>query len=448
MHLSNVGDQANVDRHPVELLQNLIRFNTTNPPGNEGECINYISNLLNEGGIETTILALDPKRPNLIARLSGRGCAPPLLLYGHVDVATTENQTWQYPPFEGRLVGDYVWGRGALDMKGGIAMMLAAILRAKAENLTMPGDVILAVLSDEESGTINVCGAKYLVDNHAPLFKDCKYAVGEFGGFSFRVMNKCFYPIMVAEKQVCVIEATIRGASGHPLSAIVQGGTTAKLGHMLKQLDTACLPIHITPVVRQMCEKMSSSLPFPANLLLSQVLNPRLTKQILKLLDKQGRVMEPIFRNTICATLIQSGEAGRTIPGKAVAILVGGLLPGYGPGDLISELKRFLGNDIELNVLNYNIGPSAPDMKMFPVLVDILRELDTNGVPVPMLLTAITDGRIFSELGIQTYGFLPMKLPPGFDFVKLLHGADERIPVEALTFGTEAIYKLLQRFDT
>ena len=112
----------------AELLQNLIRFDTSNPPGNEAECVAYIDSLLTQAGCTTTIVSAQPERPNLIARLQGQGTAPPLLLYGHLDVVTTANQMWQYPPFEGRLVDGYVWGRGALDMKGGVVMMLGAFL--------------------------------------------------------------------------------------------------------------------------------------------------------------------------------------------------------------------------------------------------------------------------------------------------------------------------------
>ena len=139
-------------QRPAELLQQLIRFNTTNPPGHEAECIAYLNNLLTEAGVQTTLLALDNTRPNLIARLPGQGNAPPLLLQGHVDVVTTEKQLWQHPPFEGVIEDGYVWGRGALDMKGGVAMMVAAILQAKAENAALPGDVLLAIVSDEEAG--------------------------------------------------------------------------------------------------------------------------------------------------------------------------------------------------------------------------------------------------------------------------------------------------------
>ncbi len=118
-------------QRPVELLQNLIRFDTTNPPGNERACIEYINGLLNDAGIETIVVAKTPQRPNVIARLKGEGKAPPLLLYGHVDVVTVESQKWQQPPFDANIVDGFLWGRGALDMKSGVAMLLAAFLKAR-----------------------------------------------------------------------------------------------------------------------------------------------------------------------------------------------------------------------------------------------------------------------------------------------------------------------------
>ena len=137
-----------LDLSPVELLQSLIRFDTSNPPGNEKECINFIRELLARSGFETEILARSPERPNLITRIPGAGNAPPILLYGHVDVVPAAAQDWRYPPFEAQIADGFVWGRGALDMKGGIVMMLAAIMKAKAENVRFPGDVVLAVVCD------------------------------------------------------------------------------------------------------------------------------------------------------------------------------------------------------------------------------------------------------------------------------------------------------------
>ncbi|HNM38116.1 MAG TPA: M20/M25/M40 family metallo-hydrolase, partial [Anaerolineales bacterium] len=224
----------NMHERPVEILQRLIQFNTTNPPGHEAACVGYIRDLLNEAGIESTLVAKDPDRPNLIARLPGEGKAPPLLLYGHVDVVTTESQRWQQAPFEGKLIDGYVWGRGALDMKGGVAMMVAAFMRANAEGLRPPGDIVLAIVSDEEAG--GDYGAKFLVEEHPELFKDIKHAIGEFGGFTLTLGGKRFYPIMISEKQVCWMKATVRGQGGHG-SMPEKGGATAKLAKFLKALD-------------------------------------------------------------------------------------------------------------------------------------------------------------------------------------------------------------------
>ncbi len=236
-------------QHPEALLQRLIQFDTTNPPGQERDIIAFIQGLLQDAGIPTQILAKDPARPNLIARVPGRGEAPPLLLYGHVDVVTTAGQDWTYPPFEGRIVDGYVWGRGALDMKGGVAMMLAAVLRAQAEGYTPRGDILLVLLSDEEAG--GSMGAQFLVEEHPDLFQGVRYAIGEFGGFSLYVGDKRFYPIQVTEKQICWTRLTIRGPAGHG-SRPLRGGAMAKLGNILLKLDRNRLPVHITPVPRQM----------------------------------------------------------------------------------------------------------------------------------------------------------------------------------------------------
>ena len=147
---------------PVELLQRLIQFDTTNPPGNEASCIDFLRDLLEQAGVEAGVYAKEPGRSNLVGRIRGSGGGTPLLLYGHVDVVTTAGQQWSRPPFGGELVDGYVWGRGAVDMKGGVAMLVSAFLRAHERDLHPRGDIVLAVLSDEEGG--GDLGAKFLAD--------------------------------------------------------------------------------------------------------------------------------------------------------------------------------------------------------------------------------------------------------------------------------------------
>jgi len=242
---------------PVEILQKLIRFDTSNPPGNEGECIAFIGQLLTQAGVSTRLLARSDRRPNLIARIAGQGNAPPILLYGHVDVVPADSQHWQQPPFSGALAEGYVWGRGALDMKGGVAMILSAVLQAEAERVQLPGDVVLAIVCDEEM--LGGYGAGFLVEGHPELFSGIRYALGEFGGFSLSIGRRRFYPIQVAEKQICWLRVHFRGPGGHG-SMPVRGGAMAKLAHFLRRLDSRSLPIHVTPPTRLMFQTVASAL--------------------------------------------------------------------------------------------------------------------------------------------------------------------------------------------
>lgn len=431
------------NQRPVEILQRLIRFDTTNPPGNEAACVGYVRDLLGAAGVEPVIVARDPARPNLLARLAGQGHAAPLLLYGHVDVVTTAGQTWRRPPFAGEIAEGCVWGRGALDMKGGVAMMLAALLRASAERLPLPGDLILAVLSDEENG--GDFGARFLVEQHAEFFHGVRYALGEFGGFSLQIGPRRFYPIMVAEKQICWMRATVRGPAGHG-SIPVRGGAMARLGALLRRLDRQRLPVHVTPVARRFFETISGALPFPSGALVGQLLNPRLSDRALDLIGPRGAAFGAMLRHTVSPTIVRGGDNVNVIPGEVQIDLDGRLLPGYTPDDLLAELRRVAGREVDLAVLRHDPGPGEPDMGLFRTLGDILREADPQGIPVTMLGTGVTDGRFFARLGIQTYGFTPMTLPESLNFSTLIHAADERIPVEALDFGTEALVKAVQRF--
>jgi acetylornithine deacetylase/succinyl-diaminopimelate desuccinylase-like protein len=435
--------QSPIYNRPAEILQRLIQFDTTNPPGNEAACIQYIRGLLTEAGVDSTILAKDPNRPNLVARIKGQGKTNPILLYGHVDVVTTENQQWKHPPFEGKLVDGFIWGRGALDMKGGVAMMVAAFLRAHAEGVQPPGDIILAIVSDEEVG--GDFGAKYLVQEHAELFKDVRYAIGEFGGFTLQIGKKRFYPIMIAEKQICWMKVTARGQGGHG-SMPVRGGAMARLADALKKLDEHHTPVHITPPARMMVEAMASALGGVQGFLLGQLNNPAMTQTILKFLGARGRTFYPLFHNTASPTILHGSSKINVIPGEVSVELDGRLLPGNKPEDMMRELSEILGKDVQLDLVQFEAGPSEPDMGMFDTLAGILRESDPEGVPIPLLLSGVTDGRFFSTLGIQTYGFLPMTLPEDFNFASVIHAANERIPAAAIQFGTDAIYKVLGRF--
>jgi acetylornithine deacetylase/succinyl-diaminopimelate desuccinylase-like protein len=428
----------------VELLRDLIRFDTTNPPGNEGACIAYVRQLLDDAGVESRIFAKDDARPNLVARIAGAGDAPPLLLYGHVDVVQTAGQQWAHPPFGAELVDGVVWGRGALDMKGGVAMLVDAFLRAARGELKPRGDVILTVLSDEENG--GDFGAKYLVEEHADLFDGVRHSLGEFGGAAVHFGGKRFYPIQVAEKQICWLRGRVRGPGGHGALG-VRGGALAKLGKMLQTLDRRGLPVHVTPVARAWVEGMADALPRRQALLLRSLLEPRLTAATVRVARvEQLRVIERALRNTVSVTIVHAGSKINVIPAEVELELDGRALPGFGPDDLIREVHDLVGPGLELELVRHDPTPAEPDLAWLDGLGAILRELDPGAIPVPMLQVGVTDGRFFSRLGIQTYGFLPLELPAGFEFTKLIHAADERVPAAALRFGAEAVGRAVERY--
>lgn len=427
---------------PAELLQHLIRFDTTNPPGDETKLIAWAADVIRSYGIEPTLVGKSPSRTNLVARLKGRGEAPPLLLYGHVDVVPTVGQQWTHPPFSGDLIDGYVWGRGALDMKGGDAMLMAAFLRAAAEGADLPGDLIFALTADEEDGS--EYGARYLVENHADLFAGVKYGLSEFGGFPLNIAGRRFYPIMVAERYICTLKVTVRGAGGHGAQRAT-GTAMGRLGKMLTAMDGARLPVHITPVVAALVEAVADGLPAPVSAQVRGLLDPAQTDRLLDELGGAVRLFDPLLHNTANPTLVQGGTRVNVVPSEISVTLDGRVIPGVSPADFIAEVRALIGDDLLIEQISGEPAAAQmqPDMTHFAHLAAILQQLDPTGIPVPYMVSGATDARVFADLGIQTYGFIPMALPDGFNFVSLIHAADERIPAEAVGFGAEAIYRAI-----
>jgi acetylornithine deacetylase/succinyl-diaminopimelate desuccinylase-like protein len=426
----------------VELTRDLIRLDTTNPPGQEHIAVDLVERVLDEAGISSARYENARGRPNLVARLKGRGNAPPFLLQGHVDVVTTVNQEWKHRPFDGEIVDGYLWGRGALDMKGGVAMMVNALLQAQARG-GAPGDLVLAALADEEAGGNQ--GAKWLVEKHPELFAGIKHAIGESGGVVQHLGGRRFYPIMVSEKRGCQILATLRGPGGHG-SIPAHGGAMAKLGAMLTKLDSARLPVHITPPVKLLLEGMRDALDEPWKGRMAVLLDPVHADAALIELGPLGRNLDAALHNTVNATIVSGGLKINVIPSEVQAQLDGRLLPGFGPEDMLRELREVVGPEPELEV--QLVGPAQPpiDLSQLDLFASVLRDADPGCVPLPYLVTGGTDARHFAKLGIRTYGFLPLNNPPDFNGSTTIHAADERVPVSALEFGARCVLEAVMRY--
>jgi acetylornithine deacetylase/succinyl-diaminopimelate desuccinylase-like protein len=426
----------------VELTRDLIRLDTTNPPGEEHTAVELIERLLKDAQIECARYQAQPGRPNLVARVKGRGEAPPLLLQGHVDVVTTVNQEWRHKPFGGDIVDGYLWGRGALDMKGGVAMMVTALLRAHERGGAM-GDLVLAVLSDEEAG--GIFGARWLVDTHPELFTGVRHAIGESGGVALHLGGRRFYPIMVSEKRGCQMLVKLRGPGGHG-SIPARGGAMAKLGEMLTRLDAGRLPVHITTPVRELLEGMRDALDEPLRSRVAALLDPARTDAALAELGPLSRGLDASLHNTVNATIVSGGLKINVIPSEVSVQLDGRLLPSFGPEDMVRELRAVVGPEPEIEVVL--VGPAQPevDLSQLDLFASVLKEADPGCVPVPSLVTGGTDARHFARLGIRTYGFLPLNVPPDFNSSSTIHAADERVPVSALEFGAECVFEAVMRY--
>lgn len=219
----------------------------------------------------------------------------------------------------------------------------------------------------------------------------------------------------------------------------------SRVARFLQSLEHR-LPVHITPVAKEQIRATAEGLPTPLKQTLLQMLIPALTNPVLDTLGNQVRMFDHILHNTATATVIKGGENYNMVPSQVQLALDCRLLPGFAPEDLTAELKALAGNDIEYETIVFQPGPPEPDMGLYNTLATILKEADPGGAPTPMLLPAVTDARYFSRLGIQTYGFTPLNLPPDINFEQLFHAADERVPVKALEFGANAMHTLIQRF--
>lgn len=437
---------AALEDHAFDLLQRLLRIDTTNPPGNEREAAELCATELSDAGLDPIVLESAPGRANVVARLEGNGKKKPLLLTAHLDVVEADPSKWRHAPFSGAVAEGCLWGRGAIDMKNFAAMSIAVMTRLEREGVVPDRDIIFAGVADEEAGCRQ--GSLWLVENHRELV-EAEYALGEGGGFNLYLGGKSFFTVQVAEKGVCWVKAKVEGEPGHG-SMPREDSAVVKLAEAIARLGRQGLPQHPTQVVQDFVRGIGEHQPAIMRPILDKLLHPRVAPHVLKLLPDPSiaRGLRAMLENTASPTILRAGSKTNVIPGYAEAEIDGRMLPGQTEADILRELQTVLGPEVELEVM-FSLPPVVTEPReseLYDIIFDVMGEVEPGSPVVPYLLPGFTDAKAFTSIGAKWYGFSPVKMPRDMRFADLFHGHNERIPIDGLAWGTGVLARVVERF--
>ncbi|MCS7325248.1 MAG: M20/M25/M40 family metallo-hydrolase [Thermoflexales bacterium] len=437
----------------LRYLRDLIRLDTSNPPGNEIIAAEYLAGVLRGAGIEPVVIETAPRRGNVIARLCGDGSGAPLLLYAHTDVVPAEREHWSVDPFGGVVRDGYVYGRGALDMKGILAMQLAVFLALAREiadgSLTLRRDLILAATADEESDTNQGIGV--LVTRHPDLLR-AEYALSEFGGYTLHLDGKRFYPIQTAEKGNVWMRLIAQGQPGHA-SVPSTRNAVLMLAQALLAFAQHRFRTHITPTAHVYLAKLAEHLNRKQGVALRAWLETEALRSVpLEHIVRDERLaamLHAMTHVTLTPTGLRAGYKTNVVPSQAEATLDCRTLPGMGAEAVIDELRAVLGvslgQHVQFVVDSEGEGVEFPfDTPLFRLLERVLRHHDPQAIPVPYMMTGGTDAKHLARLGVICYGFSPLQLAENEHFVELAHAHDERVSIAALEWGVHVLYDVVR----
>ena len=445
---SLAADLSAVRAETIERLQALIRFDTTNPPGNELELAKYLVKALEGAGIQTTLLEPAPNRAAVIARLKGNGSKRPVMLMAHMDVVGVEREKWSVDPFAGEIRDGYLYGRGAIDDKGMLAANLMAMLLMKRTvvdaGVELERDVIFLATSDEETGGVD--GIKWVVREHFDLI-DAEFAINEGGRTRIIAGGKRYLAIQTAEKISHMVTLTARGPAGHAAIPLA-GNAIFRLGRALDRLSRYREPVQLNATTRGFFSELSRMWPDAAegSAMADLVSNDASASARGAEALSNIPVFNAVMRNGISPTRVVGGLAGNVIPAEASVVLNVRTIPGEDIDGIVQRIEACV-DDPEVTVAISTRGGEAPasdpDSAMFAAIADAARDIDPAITVVPYLSTGGTDSAHLRRAGIHSYGILPFPMEQPDE--ERMHGHDERVPVESLHFGTSLIFRAVQR---
>jgi acetylornithine deacetylase/succinyl-diaminopimelate desuccinylase-like protein len=440
-------DWESVESETVSRLREIIRFDTTNPPGHELQLALYLQRALAAEGIETTLLEPTQNRAQLVGRIRGSGAQQPVMLLAHMDVVSVERAHWTHDPFAGDIADGYLYGRGAIDDKGMLAANLMTMLLLKrmlvASGETLSRDVVFVATSDEEAG--GEWGMGWLVANHAELL-DAEFALNEGGRTRMIEGGKTYLAVQSAEKISHIVTMIARGSAGHAAIPLADNAVF-RLGRALDQLSRHVEPTMLTDTTRLFFSRLVDIWPNAQEkkAMHDLVLGHRAASERGAEVLSETPVFNAVLRNGISPTILHAGKQFNVIPDLVTADFNVRTLPGQSIDDVVQRMRaavREPGVTFEITHRGEEAPASDPESPMFHAIAGAAHELDPAIAVVPYLSTGVTDSARLRRLGVKAYGVLPFPMEQSDE--ERMHGNDERVPLASLHFGTRLIFRSIE----
>jgi acetylornithine deacetylase/succinyl-diaminopimelate desuccinylase-like protein len=427
-------------REAIQYLQKYIRIETVNPPGNEVEGARFFKKIFDQESVPCQIYEPIPSRGNLLATLKGSGEKKPILLLNHIDVVPVEKEQWEVNPFEGIIKDGYLYGRGTLDNKSMGIVEMMALLILKRESVPLKRDILFFASADEETG--GRWGVQWAMENISSL-RESEYALNEGG---YIILNDHGapdrYEISNGQKVILQLKLRAKGTSGHG-SMPHPDNPNVKLVRALEVITKWETPYNILPAVKEYFFKMSPKQPSYEKSSFEDI-EKGLSDPSFSIWLTSNPIYNAMVRNTISLTILQGGSKANVIPSESSATLDCRLIPGSSKEDFLKEIKKRVGDEIEVEVIgeSQSLPPSPLNTDFIQVIQKFAAENDPNCPVVPLLLPGATDSRFLREKGIITYDFCPFRLTE--KEMLRVHGNNERIELENLRFGMKMMVEILK----
>ena len=444
---SGPRDTSALAREATTWLAELIKINTTNPPGNEEAAAKYIAGILQKEGINAELLPMAPGRSALVARLNASGFPDPskaLLLVAHMDVVGVERANWTVDPFGAVPKDGYIYGRGAIDDKGMLAANLAAFVYLKRTNARLNRDVIFLATDDEEA--FGDASMKNLIAKYWDKIA-AKYSINEGGNVFVKNGKVQYVGVQASEKVAVNVTVTAKGTPGHA-SIPLKDNPVTHLAAAVEKIGNYQAPVHLTTIVRRYFEGIAGLEDPEIAKWIRSIETPDRGEHATRVLADANPMWNAMMRDTISPTMLNTGVRPNVIPAEATATLNVRLLPGNTITALLADLSKVVNDPAVKLEVQKDAGLAAPDSSLdsdfYQAIVKASAE-EFGGVPVlPFQSTWATDSAQLRLHNVQAYGLVPFPLTA--EDLKRMHSPDERIPTAAFTKGISLMVRLVSSF--